>query len=65
MKEDRHGHASHLIINRDLRQKLANRLTRQFGSRLDDKDQSYIVAAASVLRSYLKGKFKSADDPWP
>lgn len=64
MKPDSKGHASHLIITRAERQQLIRDLKKSFGSKLEAKNQNYIVSAASVLLTYLQKDFKSSDDPW-
>ena len=64
MKPDSKNHASHLIITKAERAKLVDDITTNFGTKLDQKDQGYIVSAASVLRDYLLKDFKSSDDPW-
>jgi hypothetical protein len=63
-KPDSKGHASHLIITKVEREALVRDITNRFGSKLDQNDQSYMVAAASVLKAYLLKDFKCADDPW-
>jgi len=64
MKEDRQGHASHLVITKAERQKLIQSLKNSFGSKLSAKNQNYTVSAASVLLSYLQKDFKCSDEPW-
>jgi hypothetical protein len=64
MKEDSKGHASHLIITKEQRAALIAKLTDSFGAKLDQKNQNYIVSAASVLRGYLNKDFKCSDEPW-
>lgn len=63
-KPDSKNHASHLIITRVERAKLINTLTRDFGSKLGWKDQTFMVGAASVLKAYLLKDYKCSDDSW-
>jgi hypothetical protein len=63
-KADSKNHASHLIITKAERAKLVADITRNFGSKLDQKDQNFLVSAASVLKAYLLKDFKSSDEPW-
>jgi hypothetical protein len=64
LKEDAKGHASHLIITKEERDKLIEDLNIDFGPKLDAKEQNWIVSAASVLKGYLLKDFKSSDEPW-
>jgi hypothetical protein len=64
MRPDKNNHASHLVITRDERQALIDSLNRRFGSKLDKKDQNYIVSGAWLLRANLQKDFKCSDDPW-
>ncbi len=64
MKEDSKGHASHLIITKEQKAGLIEKLNDSFGAKLDQKNQNYMVSAASVLRDYLNKDFKCADEPW-
>ncbi len=44
---------------------LVNRIKTIFGDKLDQKNQDYLVSAASVLDFYLEKKgFKCSDEPW-
>jgi hypothetical protein len=63
-REDSQHHASHLIITKAERTRLIESLTTRFGSKLDQKEQNYIVSAASVLKAYLLKDFKSSDETW-
>lgn len=63
-KADSHNHASHLIITRQEREQLLNTINADFGSKLDQKDPSYQVGAAVILKAGLLKDFKSSDDPW-
>lgn len=64
-KPDPHGHVSHLVITRAERDQLVNELAMDFGKKLKQKDQVYMIASASVLYTYLTKKgYKCADDPW-
>jgi hypothetical protein len=61
MKEDSKHHASHLIITKEERSDLLDRINTNFESKLDEKDQNWAVSAASVLKDYLLKDFKSSD----
>jgi hypothetical protein len=63
-KGDSHNHASHLIITREEREQLLSTIHTDFGSKLDQKDPSYQVGAAVILKAGLLKDFKSSDDPW-
>jgi len=63
-KPDSKNHASHLIITKAERVKLVGDITRNFGVKLDQKNQNFLVSAASVLKDYLLKDFKSSDEPW-
>jgi len=43
---------------------MIRRIEAVFGSRLDDKDQPYIVSSAWLIHEGLRKDFKSSDDPW-
>jgi hypothetical protein len=63
-KPDSQGHMSRLRITRAERDKLARFLQIDFGAKMDQTDQNYIVSSASVLRDYLiKKGYKCSDDP--
>jgi hypothetical protein len=64
LKADSQGHASHLIITKAERQNLIEKLNTAFGSKLDQKNQNYIVSSASVLKAYLLKDWKASDEPW-
>ena len=64
MKEDSKGHASHLIITKEEKAKLIEKLNDSFGAKLDQKNQNYTGSVASVLRGYLNKDFKCSDEPW-
>lgn len=64
MKPDSKNHVSHLIITKEERAKLLDDINTDFGSKLDEKEQNWIVSAASVLKGYLLKDFKSSDEPW-
>jgi hypothetical protein len=63
-KPDSKNHVSHLIITKAERAKLIDDLTRDFGPKLDQKDQNSMVSAASVLRAYFLKDYKCSDDSW-
>jgi predicted acylesterase/phospholipase RssA len=44
--------------------KLETDVEASFGSKLDNKDQSYIVSSAWLIREGLRKDYKSSDDPW-
>ncbi|MGH9693057.1 MAG: hypothetical protein ACRD5Z_02860 [Bryobacteraceae bacterium] len=62
-RPDKANHMSRLIITKAERQALIGSLNTWFGTKLDQKDQNYIVSAASVLRSYLRKHYTCADGP--
>ena len=64
MKADSQNHVSHLIISKEQRADLLDKLKVAFGDSLDAKDQNFDVSSAKVLRGYLLKDFKSSDDPW-
>jgi len=64
MKPDSKNHASHLIITKAEREGLVSSLTTNFGSKLDQKDQNYTVASASLLKGFLLKDYKCSDEPW-
>jgi hypothetical protein len=63
-RPDRDNHLSHLVITNSQRQQLISTINSTFGKKLDQSGQNYTVNSASVLRSFLLGNHKSADDPW-
>ena len=64
LKADSHNHANHLTITREEREQLLSNITTDFGSKLDQKDPSYQVGSALILKAGLLKDFKSSDDPW-
>jgi hypothetical protein len=64
MKPDSQNHVSHLIITKADRAQLLTTLETAFGSKLDQKDPTFTVAAAVVLKAGLLKDFKSSDEPW-
>ena len=63
-KPDSQGHMSRLRITRAEREKLVRFLQIDFGDKMNQNDQNYIVSAATVLRDYLSKKgYKCSDDP--
>jgi hypothetical protein len=64
LKEDSKGHASHLIITKEERAELLDHINTDFGPKLDEKEQNWVVSAASVLKGYLLKDFRSSDEPW-
>jgi hypothetical protein len=63
-REDKQGHLSHLIVTTDQRKRMIRRIETAFGGKLDEKDQTYIVSAAWLIREGLRKDYKSSDDPW-
>jgi hypothetical protein len=52
---------SKLIITNAERKKLIADIDSTFGAKLDQKDQNYIVGAASVLKGYLLKNYTPSD----
>ncbi len=63
-KPDSKNHASHLIITKAERAKLLHDITRDFGSKLNQKHQNWTVSSASVLKALLLKDYKCSDEPW-
>jgi hypothetical protein len=63
-RADKQGHASHLIITKDQRKQMIRQIEMAFGSKLDEKDQPYIISSAWLIREGLRKDYKSSDDPW-
>jgi hypothetical protein len=63
-RPDSKNHLNHLIITKAERAALASDLYDRFGTKLDEKDQSYTVGAAAILREGLLKDYKCSDDPW-
>ena len=64
IKPDKNNHVSRLTITCEERQALIDSLNTRFGSKLDKKDQNYIVSGAWLLRANLQKDFKCSDDSW-
>lgn len=64
LRPDSKNHASHLIVTKAEKKKLIEDLDLHFGTKLDQKDKNYMVAAASVLKAYFLKGFKCSDEPW-
>ena len=62
-KPDSEGHVSHFTITREQRDSLVKELDDTFGEKLNEKNQSYNIATASVLKDGLNARLCS-DDPW-
>jgi hypothetical protein len=63
-KPDAENHLSHMIITKAEKQDLVRDIELEFGEKLKQKDQNYIVGAASVIEHYLKEKgYKCSDEP--
>jgi len=63
-RPDSKNHASHLIITKAQRAKLVDDITQDFGSKLNQKEQNWIVSSASVLKAMLLKDYKCSDEPW-
>jgi hypothetical protein len=61
---DTAGHTSHLLITRKQRADLLHLIENDFGAALDDKNATWTVGSALVIRTFLKKNFKASDDPW-
>jgi hypothetical protein len=64
MRPDSQNHVSHLIISKEERSSLLDRINTDFGDSLDAKDPNFNVASASVLRDILLKEYKCSDDSW-
>jgi hypothetical protein len=64
MKADSKGHANHLVITKAERSDLIEYIKTAFGKKLDEKEPTYTVAAAKVVKGYLEKDYKCADEPW-
>jgi hypothetical protein len=64
MKPDSKNHVSHLIITKAERKNLIISLTTNFGSKLDEKEQDFMVASASVLKGDLLKDYKCSEERW-
>ncbi|HEV2679856.1 MAG TPA: hypothetical protein VGV14_05105 [Rhodanobacter sp.] len=63
-KPDSQNHLSRLLITKAQRKQLADRITQEFGKKLDHSDKNYTVSSAWVLRYYLTKKgYKCSDEP--
>jgi hypothetical protein len=60
LRPDSKNHASHLIITREERAKLIEKLDDEFGQQLNQKDRNYTVSEAVILKSYLQKDFTCA-----
>jgi hypothetical protein len=63
-KPDSKNHLSHLIITKAERAALIRTLDRRFGSKLDQKNSTYTVGAASLMKEFLRKDYLCADEPW-
>lgn len=63
-KPDSKNHASHLRITKAERAKLLDEITRDFGAKLNHKEQNWTVSSASVLKTLLLKDYKCSDEPW-
>jgi hypothetical protein len=63
-KPDSKNHLSHLIITKNEKEKLLHDLTTAFGKKLEQKNPSYIIGSARVLKTYLSKDYKCSDEPW-
>ena len=64
LKPDRNGHASHLTITKTQRQTLIALINNRFAASIDNKNPTWLVSGAWLMRSNLMKDFKSADEPW-
>jgi hypothetical protein len=63
-KTNSKGKTDHLLITKDERKDLIDTINTDFGTKVDDKNQNYMVSTAAIIKSYLLKDFKSADEPW-
>ena len=63
-KPDSKGLVSHLVITTEQRRQLVKRIDSFFGTRLSDKNRNYTIDSAAIIKEFLLGNRKSADDPW-
>lgn len=61
-KPDKDNHMSRLVITKSERQELLGSLHTWFGAKMDKKDQTNIVSAATVLRDYLRKGYTCSDE---
>jgi hypothetical protein len=54
--------ANHLIVTKDQRKQMIRRIETAFGSMLDDKDMTYIVSSAWIIREGLRKDY-NGDQP--
>lgn len=62
-RPDAQNHLSRLIITRQQRAELIQDLQRDFGEKLEAKNQNGFIAAAGVIYDGLHKSYKYADDP--
>jgi hypothetical protein len=56
------AHANHLIVTKDQRKQMIRRIETAFGSMLDEKDMTYIVSSAWIIREGLRKDY-NGDQP--
>ena len=64
-KTNSHGGLDHLIITKSEKADLIQRIKENFGDKLNQANQNYIVSAASMLKFYPfeKKGYKCSDEP--
>jgi hypothetical protein len=62
-KPDSHGHMSRLVITKSERDDLIKRIQTTFGTKLNQKQQSFVVSSATVLRDWLRSGYIGSDEP--
>jgi hypothetical protein len=64
-KVNAQGGLDHLIVTKSERDDLVHQIKLAFGDKLNQKDQNWMVSAASVLEFYLEKKgYKCSDESW-
>ncbi len=61
---DAAGHLTHLLISRKQRADLLHLIDTDFGAAVDDKNATWTVSSAWVMKTFLKKDIKASDDPW-
>ena len=62
-KPDSKGLLTHLMITTAQRKQLVKQIDSSFGARLSDQNRNYTVESAALMRDFLLGPRKSADEP--
>jgi hypothetical protein len=63
-RADNKGKLSHLNITKARRREMIKEIDDLFGHRLSAKDTNFAVSSAVLIKKFLVGGHKSADDPW-